>query len=695
MTENNQFFSIDGVSLSKFASSSRSCHFGQVCELEAKFGSVTFDFSTITADYCMIHTRRQSGNGIVSISVGDQNLEQNILSKLNHSIKIDLKVSKRVEISRPYRSKGNVEIWGVDFYTEKNVSKISKTTIDWANILRSCKEYKCLKISEDGRLFASEGGQIIANNILNISSHPPNMYQIYDNTTVKFLGPCEITNLEINSGDKIIKKQALYPHFDMFSPNNELISGQNILVTANQENVLKPSIINPKPIFDSAESGSLKLFKREDCEDIAGAIILKHQGKIIIPVSNLKRNHEYIVIIEANKKSGNGKLHAWVEPLETKAADLIFVAGHRKTLRMKITSGPNTSEEQQSVVVARPDSATGDVIIYRVIIIEGANIEHVVASLINNAITTATHTHPQRAITVTDDDFIYVTLKKYARYSSFVEPPITFEQLGGYCASTSMSGLKWINKINKIIPNIKLDNTSKYPIKLLFGTIDNLILAENIYLDEYDKLINTDILCQTKKIFTPSFENWLELKDKFNNIDVIHCAKPWPYVVPHELKHIKDNFMLLINRNEKITQTIVQLYNENNWPKPVILNARHNFGNNNIYLANDYLPYDNLLWLIENAVCIVDFDNVKNVKSSLLEIAISLGTPVVSNNWFLRDKPNSIFSLSDEWNGKSTIPSKQSIIKNINLAIQNLKKQMLSNNLNKILFNWVSDIFAK
>lgn len=693
MTENSPIFSIDSASLSKFVASSRSCHFGQVCELEAKFGQVVFDFSSISAEYCMVHTRRQSGNGIVSISVGEHNFEQSILSKLKHSIKIDLSYGKRIEIFRPHRSRGNIEIYGIDFYNNLDNLHIKQNNIDWSNILRSCKEYKCIKISDNNRLFASEGGEIIANQIINIVSDPPNMFKIYDNNTkIKFLGPCEVLQLNI-SADGINRIQPLYPHFNTTINNNVLIpniSSSNI----EAQNILRQKMnSDPRPIFDSAESISLKLLKKEDFEDVGGAVLLKHRGRITIPVSNLKKEHEYIVIVEANKKSGNGKLCAWIEPLETPKSSLIFASGHRKTIRMTVLNGSNTTDQQQFVVVGRPDSATGDLVIYRIIIIEGTNIEHVISALVNTSIKSQSYTQSTKPVTVTDDDQIFANLKKYARYSSSSEPPIMFEKLTGYFGATSMSGLKWLNKVGKFIPNIKPAESGKQPVDLLFATIDNLIPAKNIYLEEYDNLHNIDILSQAKRVYTPSFDNWIELKERLSS-EIIYCAKPWPYVSPQELRHINTNFILLINRNEKITQSIVELYKQNNWPKPVILNARNNF-NNDVYLTNDYLPYDNLIWLIENAMCVVDFDYVKNVKSSVMDTALALGTPVVSNNWHVREKLNAVFALSDDWIDKGTIPSQKTIINSINNSLQNLKKQSKSINLNQELFKWISEILSE
>ena len=350
--------------LKSYVTASRACKFGQTYELDAKFGALELDFSVFnTADICNVYVRRKSGNGQSIIN----DKETSILSKSRQNLQIQLDSSKKLIIKRTQNSLGIIEILSIDLYTSgtNGESKVS----EWKNTLNRCKSYKCIRIV-DGRLYASEGALVEADNIAQVSTNPPNMFKLSDGN-VKFLGTCEITELQINSERQNVP--VLYQHIgDAPAPITlQPIAHKVITSMTNEQSSDSLPIYNV--LYEAAPSHLFRLNAIKDSKFNGKSIILGVNGKITIPIQEIHPNSNYIVIIEASKTIGNGKLTAYIQSAQGVEPAFAFCSEVHRAINLRVSSSNIPEDGMFKLVIARPDSSTGEVAISKVILIADQN----------------------------------------------------------------------------------------------------------------------------------------------------------------------------------------------------------------------------------------------------------------------------------------------------------------------------------
>jgi glycosyltransferase involved in cell wall biosynthesis len=356
------FKTIFAEDLKHYVESSKSCKFTQACcEIEPK-GSIEINLVDIF-DTISIFGRRHSGNGKLIVSYDDLSFDKSFLSK-NQS-QIDLKGLSKFKIERGPHSLGLIELLSINLYKPEESDQVQ----DWKAILSRCKQYKCVRIAA-GKLYASEGALIKADGIDAVSTKPPNMFKVSDDT-VKFLGTCEITELNVTGVRKI--PQELYPHVGG-PPQSIVVETYQDIKYISSQTISMSNQTQQFPNNTLYEGSGNSLFKLNGIRDVSfngKSILLGHTGSLAIPISGIQPNGDYIVIIETSKVDGNGKLSSYITPTSDEDHQVQFISEIHKAYNFTLRSGPvSYIEGAFKLIIERPQSATGSVAISKVTLIK-------------------------------------------------------------------------------------------------------------------------------------------------------------------------------------------------------------------------------------------------------------------------------------------------------------------------------------
>lgn len=346
----------------------RSCCIGQFCEMEAKFGYLKFDFSEFkSVKKCIIHARRKGGNGRITITSGPNIIDTNIFSKTSQYFSIDL-AEPILEINRPNISTGIVEVLEIEIDSEEQDEW--GMVNQWKKVLARCKEYKCIHISQNC-LFAAEGASITAKEIIAVQTNPPNMFSI-NGDYIKFLGSCEIVLLELNGAPRSTSIN-YFPHLEgpvpIYSPpllQSQAPTPTQIAMLSQSRSL--PRVMVNNMLYDSSTNSNFVGVKTNGVVTVQDRIVrLGHTGSITIPISSIQPNQSYIISVEVQNVVGNGKVCFSIQPTSTPPV-VLFASPQSKRVQATFVSG-NEGVSSFSLVIGRPASATGDVIISRVMVL--------------------------------------------------------------------------------------------------------------------------------------------------------------------------------------------------------------------------------------------------------------------------------------------------------------------------------------
>jgi glycosyltransferase involved in cell wall biosynthesis len=313
---------ITGSELSNYIISQKNCKFdGAAYILEAKFGRLKLSLPNnekITG--IKLFGKRISGNGKFQIKINEEVFNYNILSKISEAITVSHETS--FEILRN-DSIGEIAILGFEIYYEEE----SELAINWKSLINKCSSYNNIRLVNN-KLFASTGASLSnADQISQIETNPANLTYIEDNI-IKFKGACEIISLQV-TGNNI--KEPTPPLFPARTPPGPatptIISDLNFKSLAkdiknkemkeNKNYVAKLATSNYVPaVYDSSSlkssfktlvPPSYKLVKYINSNG-KDYLAIKKDGIFSVPISSIKSNTEYIVVLNGKKISGNGKV---------------------------------------------------------------------------------------------------------------------------------------------------------------------------------------------------------------------------------------------------------------------------------------------------------------------------------------------------------------------------------------------------
>lgn len=356
--------------LKKYITSSRLCNITNVCNLKAN-GNIIFDLSVLGCPTeCTLYVRCASGNGLAIISSGENIYTEKVLSKTSQSFIIKLAASQILRVERPSDSYGVIEILKIELNITKEDIILSNK---WKETLDKCTDYKFINV-RNNRLFASEGAFLKAPSILFLETEPPNFF-ILEEGVAKFTRSCEIIGLEV-SGTPHVKNINYLPHIASTERQYPIENSQQKPVYATPPDQYANPITGESGPVNNILFDSLANQNFRGCRTDGHVVItehgakLNHKGSITIPVAAILPGYSYIVIVDVKNINGNGKFCAWVSPSKDVKQTVLFATALQKKITSKVYSG---YDGDFSVVVSRPPSATGEIMVSRVILLANVN----------------------------------------------------------------------------------------------------------------------------------------------------------------------------------------------------------------------------------------------------------------------------------------------------------------------------------
>jgi hypothetical protein len=708
---------IRATELRKYITSSKGCKVSSSgCRLLPKRAHILFNFGVFgNITKCQLVLKKLGGNGAIGVVQPPQG-NLSIYSKSAQKLDVNLDNGSVVKIIRPTFSTGEVEILGVTLHLdrEEKDNATSGQHMNWKSIIAQCGNYKGIHLVR-GKLFASEGGFIDnAHSIKNVETEPPNLYtRIKDK--IKFTSSCQVLNIEFGGYDNTIPisqelfisreeptpviaadKTQVAIDSDIYGKPISIDAVKNI-ITSGDENQLASRIIYDSHSMHGFDAVKANTSKKVKCLKSNGKnyLLIKNGGECKLPISLLKPDTNYICVVHGKKLNGNGGVFV---SFSTKPGDppneQKLVVGVNETnyfINLKTDSMIAYGEFYKLQINMQNSASTGEILLNRILIIEDS-VDR--PSREDFFIKGGVDTSPLTTLVVDCDkenNVYYKKSKIFARYcSDKVSCAELYDKVNGKIAAMTVSGIRWVNKINPSFPNMLfVNNKVNSRDMLLIGQSGALRKSNKIWIDVFDQLSPKDIkiLRSAQTILTPSEVNKEILEKEFPDKNIAISYKALPYVKPKPINVLpSDKFVLAFDRDKETTKYLVKLWSKN-LPTLALVGSRGGYPGY-VLPINEYMPYNELLYLILNAACIVDIIPSCEYISSFLHMAKHAGVPIVSNNGFIKDN-ESCTHLPDR---KELAPS--TLISSIKKAHAGKGTISIDQSYNKILKEQVSNMFT-
>lgn len=251
---------IEFSNFGKFATF-RSAHNGDGCEVEARFGLLNFDVSSMGGTRVVITVKRKSGNGVFAIVSGGNVINAVAMSKVAQNFEI--KTEGKFSIIRPFTSVGIISVLSISVYDDYGKKEEEEAMMKWKDLLNRASEYSAFRMVK-GNLVASDGAYIKAGKIYQVETLPPNCYVLSENETkVTFVRQCQVVALQFDKGLKPTVTNKIIP----LLPNQEIpvkqqavISNRSIISSSSyRDDYRNFSIFTPEPYESVFSDISLNL----------------------------------------------------------------------------------------------------------------------------------------------------------------------------------------------------------------------------------------------------------------------------------------------------------------------------------------------------------------------------------------------------------------------------------------------------
>jgi hypothetical protein len=673
---------LSATDLKEFISSSRACKIDDKgIILESKFGKVVFDFSTLYSHKIGLHAKRISGNGKIILKSGEFFLEPTIHSKLSQCIDSPV-YDHQVEISRSeLESTGEVCIFGLSLYADTHEIEGDILATNWKSTIAKCGSYSNIRMIGN-RLFASAGAYLEHGFVITaIETVPPDCI-FRDDGSVKFKTSCEIVKIEVdpkapvtNTSIEVFEQRepapALVPSFTPVTSQGPTIN--KIKHTPFRSRIFPTPPKNPI-LYDSQTAREFDRFKprpskKAKFHNSSGRdyLVLFSTGVYTISASWAQPNTEYVVVISGKKMSGNGKIElGFVTTGQVfQQGETVVIDNQMADKYVKVRTGSNPpAGDMFRLAIAMLQGSAGEVLIEKIRVIDGINIENsrdrlkeTYAKPLNKSeISIGYNLKPESGYT----DPVHLLFKRYSRITNSVKvsKPITQQ---GLVYTTNLSGKQWINKIQPLCSKVDVRET---PEAFMMGSIGNLLPMKKIWLEPFEEsefsVEDAKILCECQTIHTPSFSNFQFLSQQFPKVNIKQSIRPWLWVPPRAIKFLKDrDFVLCFDRHAETTNRLLECYTNELVPL-VIVGARGDFPPH-VIAINEYLPYNQIIWLLCNTRCLIDLPHTSDYSSSILDMAFEAKIPTVTTNWYGRDKENSTFLTPEDIIDGVPLPNKENL----------------------------------
>jgi hypothetical protein len=511
-----------------------------------------------------------SGNGKIIITTDGKPKNVTVAARnLTHSV--ILSEDKKVEISRPHDSLGEVLITSIAF--DSDGVREPQVSTNWKQLISNCGKYACLRLIK-GRLFASAGGFIErGDKIRHIETDPPMSYKNEGNKIV-FKSSCEIRHLSLLDGLGA-PLQNRQPFIDRQAPQKIEVA-QNELATPIEE-ISRPGKLRPAPthIVDGSLAGiendvlfdtnTIPFYKIVTIRSkIIKAIkslgkdylLLKPGAHFSIPIINLEPNKSYIAIIYGKAMNGNGRLRVGLSSGEHYYGDVreVILSKGVNSKYVSINSDRN-GETQRLHLMLPTEVCTGEVLISRIVVINNIDIHNsgrrkYDAGPVREKPQMESDGSFNLAIPDTSDQY-YRSMRKYARYYPQKMDDAADQFFKGSVAVTSASGMDWFHKMKAMAPGIWLEK-GKDRSGISIGQSGFIKKKDHVWLDATNEIHPRDIkdLTDVKMVYSPSIKNCQQLREKLpDGVKIEVLRRPLPWVSPKPMSLFKDlEYVVALNR---------------------------------------------------------------------------------------------------------------------------------------------------
>lgn len=635
--------------------------------LRPRTGSLVLNLAGHGVVSCVVNLKRISGNGLVLISANGKSKDYQINSKSSQGISVNVGDDGKINIYRTYRSRGELAIVDVSLYVDMN------TGIDWNRIIKKCEGHACLRLIGDN-LHASDGAWVKGQN-LRVQTDPPNLF-VKNGDTVKFLGSCRVTELEVSgeapSEEPPIKSLNLPVQKEEKKPEpteekkSEPI--KRVLKNDDEENVELSNII-----YDTKTAGFAQGYCNRFARVASGGALLDHRGGYSIPLRDLKPNKTYLITVHVSKLTGNGKFMFGVLP-DNGTSTIRVAGGGSQSFTTEIR--PIVDGNSYSLSVWRHPSAKGRIQVSRILVLSEATASPLEAREINHIklpVTTPVKTErPKPALDIpvlngnnkpmmivnSLSDPIGRKAMEFSRAVPQKYKPDNPVQIKSTLKTNTVSGMRWLSMVHPFLPNVQPHDDPHASI----SHIHNLICAKKMYIEEFTGSVPDealDTLQFADMIFVASNLNAEALRHKAGVEHIKITPKRLPYTVPKSLPVVEKDYILLSNDDSKVTKSVLNALEPLD-TKVVLLGARGQVPKN-VFPVNEYLPYDQLLYIFGNAKAFIDIPLVEDQVSSYTDLAIASGVQVVSTSWAYMELPHVLFVTGSEKVGTRLVPDAEDL----------------------------------
>lgn len=619
--------------------------------LEPKFGrlnlSILEDVSSVD-----LYFKRLSGNGKIYI-----NDELYVVISKNNEFKNIKLTNSSLNISRPNDSIGEVAVSGIKL----NLNIGDEMYYNWKSIINKLSSYKGLSLIKNKSLVASVNAFIEpAEMVENIQTEPPNVFSIINNK-ILFNHSCNILSIKLKENHASYNEEKLFLHRENAYPiiNNinykktEAVQSKSNII--NNINLIKNNNLNSNIIYDSDK---LKGFNKvnisttsllKSAKIIIGGgknhLVLKSGGNFSIPISSLEKDKQYIVVINAKKNSGNGRLKLSLS--NNNESSTLYFNSIFENKQFIVNAKTNENIESLKLNIWMDSDCSGEIIISRAMILNNINNLNLNNSLScnNNFIESFSKIDNLSIRDLAKDvAMIHVINKEKIFNVSCVLKTLCYSARQ-YVANISsyIDGIEIIDK-DKLIKNI---NYSLNCPTLTLGKLNRLEISNRLYIEEWDNKIfpsNNDlnIIEQSNSILTTSNFNYVYLKSLFPKKNIKIISKPRIHL--KNKNNIKSNYYIYFEKNIFITKKIIDSWDKN-FPKLYIIGTNLNTPSF-IEKISEYEEYENIYALLSGAEGLIDFNLNNQYNSSWLRLAEELGCKIITNNIQNINDQNSYLNLN-------------------------------------------------
>lgn len=626
--------------------SSKSCKFNDSgCTLENKFGKLTLSIPDLTNVMVVIKAKKVSGNGRISIN-GKTYIVQSKTDELQVSPH-----DKVLEIQRPQDATGEVAILGATVYHNNEGEELKRK---WKTLIARCGEYKSIRMVED-RLYASIGACFVnGSTIKSIQTNPPDMAYM-DEGVMKFHGSCEITDIVVN--DSVVSSGPLTPEFihrDVPTPvvappppltPNPLVTRPSIMNVIHIQAASPPTPApkqDPILLYDSIAAKEFDItrhgmnksktskFLKSNGRDY---LVLKRGGSYTFPVSFVRPNSEYTVVVASKKLNGNGRLQiGFINEGNAKYPSDVFVVDDVEKERL-VKIRTTSLDGMPRFSISMPDTSVGEILVKSVRIYGGS-----LSGIPNLDTTPFLSDVPSLIVDEVLD--VVIDIRKKSRDAAIfdVQPNelYTYPEVFGYVEATSFNTKLWLSRVLGMFPNIqpiRLGISSYYAKNepdITLTSLDTLKVSNRIWLEEF-RTTPTDqqlaLLNKASVILTPSLTNSIELKILFPQKRIEICSLAYPCI---SKKQDTRNHIMYFESDVKYTDLLIRSWKEG-YPKLLVVGSNMRLLPTMKHVS-EYELYTDLLNMVGGSQFVIELSTSNHFANGISDMCRALSVPVITNN---------------------------------------------------------------